>query len=137
MSDDRAPLILVVDDNPDGRDLVVEFMRHAGYRTIEAHTGPDALELALTAGPDLVILDLSLPGMDGWEVTERMRADPRTRHTAVIALTAHAQEEPLARAREAGCDLTITKPFMADELLEAIRTLLSDRRSRADQEEPA
>lgn len=116
-----APLILVVDDFTDGRELVAELLAYAGFRTAQASTGPQALDMALALRPDVMLLDLSLPGLDGWEIARRLRRDPVGRLLRIIALTAHATPAPLARARDAGCDLVLTKPCAPDALVEAVQ----------------
>lgn len=117
----QTPLILVVDDFQDGREMCVEYLSFLGYRVAEARDGYEALERARALVPDVVLMDLSLPGIDGWDVTRRLKADPRTRHLAIIAVTAHALPGDAERARRAGCDAFVTKPCFLDELLEQIQ----------------
>jgi CheY-like chemotaxis protein len=108
--------VLVVEDSAVIQRLVWACLHPAGVE-IDARTdGPSGLEAALTAPPDLLILDVGLPHMDGWEVLEHLRADPRTRHLKVLVLTAHAQEETRDRAGAGGADAFITKPFRPDDL---------------------
>ncbi len=126
MSD--APLVLVVDDFDDGRELVAELLASAGYRTLEAGTGPDALAKATAQPPDLVLLDLSLPGMDGWELARERRARRAGERLRIVALTAHSGRQPRERAFEAGCDDVLTKPCLPDALVERVRELLSQPR---------
>jgi CheY-like chemotaxis protein len=120
----QRPLVLVVDDFTDGRELVAEILGHAGYRTEEAATGPEALSKARELIPDLILLDLSLPGLDGWEITRRLRADEATRGIRIVALTAHATRQPIERARAVGCDAVLTKPCVPDALIEQVAALL-------------
>jgi two-component system cell cycle response regulator DivK len=120
-----SPLVMVVDDFRDGRELVAEILTDAGLRTEQASDGGEALTKAVALGPDLILLDLSLPGVDGWEITRRLKADPVTRQIRIIALTAHATRGPLERAREVGCDLVLTKPCAPDALVEHVRQLLA------------
>ncbi len=127
MNDAPTPLILVVDDHRDNRELVAEILTWGGFRTVEARSGHEALERALEAGPDLILLDLEMPGLDGWEVTRRLRADPRTRELPIVALTAHAQEPYLERAREAGCDGALVKPIDPQELVPRVQRFLDAR----------
>lgn len=117
-------LILVVDDFKDGRDLVVETLEFAGFRTVEAADGVEALAKCQKLLPAVALMDLSLPGLDGWEVTRRLKADAATRHIKVIALTAHAQTDALDRARTAGADDVITKPCLPNDIIERVRTIL-------------
>lgn len=131
-----SPLVMVVDDFRDGRELVAEVLTDAGLRTEQACDGREALTKAFALGPDLILLDLSLPGVDGWEITRRLKADPVTRRIQIIALTAHATRGPLERAREVGCDLVLTKPCPPDELVARVKQLLATGATAAG-EEPA
>ena len=118
-------LVLIADDFRDGRELVVEILVDAGFRTAEASNGEEALEKARTLHPDLILMDLSLPGLDGWEITRRLKADAATSGIRIVALTAHATRAPLDRAREVGCDLVLTKPCSPDLLVEKVKHLLA------------
>jgi two-component system cell cycle response regulator DivK len=122
-----APLVLVVDDYQDGREACAEYLAFAGFRVTEASDGAEALRKAFAELPDAVLMDLSLPVIDGWECMVRLRADERTRHMLVIALTAHALDAYVASARDAGADSVITKPCVLPELVQAIRRGLAAR----------
>ena len=122
-------LVLVVDDYTDNRELVVEVLEHAGFRTAQAENGREALAQAFELHPDLILLDLALPLVDGWEVARQLREDPSTRTLKIVALTAHAQETFLERARAAGCDDVITKPVAIEALIPKIQALLASERS--------
>jgi two-component system, cell cycle response regulator DivK len=126
-----APLILVVDDFKDGRELVTEMLSFHGFRVAEAADGQEALAKAKALQPDAILMDLSLPGVDGWEVTRRLRADAATAAIKIIALTAHAQADALGRARRAGADATITKPCLPDEVVTQVRAVLAVRGATA------
>src|SRR3954466_852148 len=89
-NESRAQLILLVDDFQDNREMYAEYLTYSGYRVEEAATGPEALEKAFSLLPDLILMDLSLPGIDGWEATRRLKSDPRTTKIPIIALTGHA-----------------------------------------------
>ena len=119
--------VLVVDDYPDGREVCAEYLAFSGFRVLQAADGQEALDLAFAERPDLVLMDLSLPGMDGWEATRRLKADPRTASTPVIALTAHALDSHAASARAAGADAVVTKPFLPNELVLEVRRQLDAR----------
>lgn len=127
-STDTAPLVVVADDFGDTRDIVNEILTFGGFRVAEAATGPEALARVTELRPALVLMDLSLPGLDGWEVTRRLRQDPRTKDIWIIALTAHARDEELNRARQAGCDDVITKPCEPHDILDKVRALVAQRR---------
>jgi CheY-like chemotaxis protein len=120
-----GPLILVVDDFEDNRAMYVQYLGFEGFRVIEAENGREALDKAVAQQPDLVVMDLSLPVMDGWEATRRLKADERTRHITVVALTGHALEGQSQRARAAGCDAYLTKPCLPEHLVSEIRRMLA------------
>jgi CheY-like chemotaxis protein len=132
----RAPtLVLLVDDYADNRDIYVQFLTYSGLRVEEAENGHQALDKAFALRPDVIVMDLSLPGLDGWEATRRLKRDPRTSDIPVIALTGHAMAGHSKGALDAGCDLFITKPCLPERLLAEIRTLLAAGRPRSG--EPA
>ena len=124
MSTEQGPLILVVDDYEDAREMYAEYLRFCGFRVAEARNGNEALEQAFTVKPDLILMDLSLPGMDGWEATRQLKADERTRHIPVVALTGHALAGASEGAKRAGCDSFVTKPCLPDELVVEVRRML-------------
>ncbi len=121
---EQAPLILVVDDYQDAREMYAEYLQFSGFRVAEARNGNEAVEQAIALRPDLVLMDLSLPGMDGWEATRVLKADPRTRHIPVVALTGHALAGSSEGARRAGCDAFVTKPCLPDDLVVEVRRML-------------
>jgi CheY-like chemotaxis protein len=126
-----APLVLVVEDYPDAREMYAEYLRFSGFRVDEARNGEEALEKAFTLLPDVVLMDLALPLMDGWEATRRLKSDPRTANIVVVALTGHALAGHADGARRAGCDAFVTKPCLPDELVDEIRRLLAVRAADA------
>jgi CheY-like chemotaxis protein len=103
--------ILVVEDVEDNRELVRLLLESAGYNVLEAHTGQEALDVLVTGLPDLILMDLSLPVIDGWEATRRLRDDERTRHVPIVALTAHAMAGDRERVMTSGFDGYIPKPI--------------------------
>ena len=117
--------VLVVDDFEDNRAMYAEFLRYSGFDVIEASDGAEAIEKATALQPDVVIMDLSLPIVDGWEATRRLKAERRTRDIPIIALTGHALEGHSRGAREAGCNRFLAKPCLPETLLETVRELLS------------
>jgi two-component system cell cycle response regulator DivK len=125
MSTDQGPLILVVDDYEDAREMYAEYLRFCGFRVAEARNGNEALDQAFTLMPDLILMDLSLPGMDGWEATRQLKADERTRQIPVVALTGHALAGASEGAKKAGCDSFVTKPCLPDDLVVEVRRMLS------------
>jgi CheY-like chemotaxis protein len=116
--------ILLVEDNELNRDMLSRRLARRGYTVVVAEDGERALELAGSEHPDLVLMDMSLPGIDGWETTRRLRADPGIAGIRVIALTAHAMSGDRERALEAGCNDYDTKPVEMDRLLQKIATQL-------------
>ena len=124
MSTEQGPLILVVDDYEDAREMYAEYLRFCGFRVAEARNGNEALEQAFTLMPDLILMDLSLPGMDGWEATRQLKADERTRSIPVVALTGHALAGASEGAKKAGCDSFVTKPCLPDDLVVEVRRML-------------
>ncbi len=120
----EKPLILLVDDYPDTVELTAEFLQFRGFDVITAVDGARGLELAQTRLPDLMLLDLSLPILDGLEVMRRLKAAPETREIPIIAFTAHALESKAEEARAAGCDGFITKPAVPPEMVREIQRVL-------------
>lgn len=118
------PLVLLVEDYDDAREMYRDYLEFAGFAVETARDGREALEKARELMPDLVLMDLSLPGIDGWEATSRLKADPETRHLTIVALSAHALATEGERARRAGCDGFIAKPCLPPELVEQIASYL-------------
>jgi two-component system cell cycle response regulator DivK len=116
-----GPVVLVVDDFRDGRELVAELLEFHGYRTLQARDGAEAVRLAVEHRPDMIIMDLCLPVIDGFEATRLIRHDPRTARTPIIAITGHATDAVLARALEAGCLRAFVKPCDPERLVRAVR----------------
>lgn len=113
--------ILIVDDNADNRELAAKVLRDKGYATTEATTGEEALDKVARERPDLVLLDISLPVIDGYEVARRLKSSATFRHIPVIALTAHAMRGDREKALAAGCDGYIAKPISIRDLPEQVR----------------
>ena len=125
MSDATQPLILVVDDYQDAREMYAEYLQFSGFRVAEARNGNEAVSQALELKPDLILMDLSLPGMDGWEATRVLKADDRTRHIPIVALTGHALAGASEGAKRAGCDSFVTKPCLPDDLVVEVKRMLA------------
>ena len=119
------PLVLVVDDFQDNREMYAEYLAYCGFRVIEAKNGKEAIEQAFAQSPNVIIMDLSLPVMDGWEATRRLKADGRTRSIPVIALTGHALQVHSKGALDAGCDAFVAKPCLPDQLVLEINRMLA------------
>lgn len=123
--------VLIVEDVALNRDLLVQLLEDR-YRLVLAEDGHAALKQAAKAKPDLILMDLSLPRMDGWEATRRLKNDDLTRHIPIVALTGHALAGHAEGAREAGCDAFVTKPCLPDALVAEIKRLLDQRPPNAD-----
>jgi CheY-like chemotaxis protein len=121
--------ILLVEDNEMNRDMLSRRLVRSGYEVLIAAQGDQGVELARTASPDLVLMDMSLPVLDGWEATRRLKGDPATREIPVIALTAHAMSGDREKARAAGCDDFDTKPVDYARLVSKIEDLLQKRKA--------
>lgn len=117
--------ILVVDDNAVNRKLIAVALKVAGYDVHAAADGEDALTLVTKLHPSLIMMDIQLPGMDGLEVTRRLKADPATRSIAIVAITAYAMVGDEQKARDAGCDGYIAKPIDTRRLPEVVAGYLS------------
>ena len=124
------PLILVVEDFDDAREMYRDYLEYSGFRVLTACDGREAIEQARSAQPDLILMDLSLPGIDGWEATRLLKSDPVTHHLPVVALSAHAMATEGNRAREAGCDGFIAKPCLPSDLVVHIATFLKVKARR-------
>jgi CheY-like chemotaxis protein len=118
--------VLLVDDYPDAREMYSEYLKFSGFQVLEAGNGKEALQRALDDKPDIILMDLSLPVMDGWEATRRLKADHRTADIPVVALTGHALAGISDGAREAGCDAFVTKPCLPEDLVKEIRRVLDE-----------
>lgn len=128
MPPEDNPSVLLVEDDREGRRMYVEWLKHAGFVVSEAHNGLQALERAFDTNPDVIVTDLNIPGIDGFELTRRLKQDPRTSEVPVIAVTGYAAfaADP-GRARRAGCDAVLPKPCSPEDLEAAIRTLIGGR----------
>ncbi|HEX6898729.1 MAG TPA: response regulator [Thermoanaerobaculia bacterium] len=129
--EESTPLVLVVDDVDHGREIFAEYLEFRGFRVATAADGLEALEKAFELRPDVILMDLSLPGIDGWEATRRLKSDERTRAIPIIALTAHALASAHEKAREVGCNAVVTKPCLPKDLEQEVRRQLEARTNQA------
>jgi CheY-like chemotaxis protein len=113
--------LLLVEDNEDNRVIYATVLRHLGYQVIEAQDGVQAIALARSEHPALILMDISIPEVDGWEATRILRADPSTRSIPIIALTAHALSDDRARATEVGFNSYLAKPIEPREVVAEVR----------------
>jgi two-component system, cell cycle response regulator DivK len=123
----ERPRVLLVDDYPDAREMYMEYLEYSGFEVIEAANGMEAIQRAADSAPDIILMDLSLPVMDGWEATRRLKGDKRTADIPVVALTGHALAGISEGAKRAGCDAFITKPCLPEDLVVEIRKVLQER----------
>ena len=123
------PKILLVEDNEDNRDMLSRRLIRKGYEVSLANDGGAGVAQALSEAPDLILMDMSLPVLDGWEATRRVKENPATRMIPIIALTAHAMADDREKAIAAGCDDYDTKPIDLPRLLEKIESLLVGNKS--------
>ena len=122
MSTDKR--ILVVEDQEDNRRILRDLLGNAGYELIEVESGEDALAAVMTRRPDLILMDVQLPVMDGYEAAQRIKSNPEMKAVPIIAVTSYALSGDEAKAREAGCDDFVPKPYSPRQLLAKIRQYL-------------
>jgi two-component system cell cycle response regulator DivK len=120
----RAVHVLVVDDVEDNREIYTEYLAHHGFHVEQAIHGEEALRKIAATHPDVIVMDLAMPVLDGWEATQRIKTDDATKHIVVIALTGHVYGDNLRRAHEVGADAVLTKPCTPETLLDLIRQLV-------------
>ena len=117
-------LVLLVEDNEDNREIYTTLLRHVGYEVLEAVDGEHALHLTQQRTPDIVLLDISLPKLDGWQVARRLKASDHTRHVPIAALTAHAYQSDRDLAKSIGFDAYLAKPVEPRDVLACVRQLI-------------
>ncbi|MFT3766105.1 MAG: response regulator [Minicystis sp.] len=132
----EPPLVLVVDDFEDNREMFAEYLELSGFQVAQAGNGRDAISCAFERVPDVVLMDLSLPELDGWEATRILKSNPRTSHVPVIALTGHTLAEHSREAKDAGCDAFLTKPCLPEALVEEVQRQLARGSSPPDPDAP-
>ena len=129
MGEPASPLVLVVEDYQDAREMYAAYLQFSGFQVAEATNGVEAIDKSIELMPDIILMDLALPKMDGWEATRRLKMDERTRHIPVVALTGHALAGHAEGARQAGCDSFVTKPCLPDALVAEIHRMLAIRKA--------
>jgi CheY-like chemotaxis protein len=127
---ERAPVILLAEDFEDARDLYRDYLEFSGFTVHTVGNGRDAITQARALLPDIILMDASMPVLDGWQATRDIKAHPTTRHIPVVALTAHAVEDAKQEARAVGCDGFVTKPCLPDDLVSQVWAVL-DRKKRS------
>ena len=124
VTDAARPLVLVVDDYQDAREMYAECLDQSGFRVEQAESGEEAVAKAVALRPALIVMDLALPGMDGWTATRTIKTVARTASIPVVALTGHARSDASQAARDAGCDAFLTKPCLPDEVVAVVRRMI-------------
>ena len=122
--ENTSALVLLVDDSADTRAMYGEYLRFAGFRVVTADNGEEALAAAQAEWPAVILMDLAMPRMDGWEAIRRLRADPLTAEIPIVALSAYAFGEEPERAREAGADMCLSKPCLPPQVARVVRAML-------------
>jgi CheY-like chemotaxis protein len=120
-----VPLVLVVDDCADARTVYAEYLEFAGFRVITAEDGEQAITVATEEWPAVIIMDLAMPKVDGWEAIRRLRADPMTAEIPIVALSAFAFGDAQLRARDLGADLCLTKPCLPSQVARVCRAMMT------------
>jgi len=127
-ADDTAPVVLIVDDSPDARAMYGAYLRMCGFRVVTAKNGEEGVAAARGEWPAIIVMDLAMPTMDGWEAIRHLRDDPFTAEIPIIALSAHAFGDAPLRAREAGADLCLSKPCLPPQVARVVRAMLASAR---------
>jgi CheY-like chemotaxis protein len=125
MSRAAEALVLVVDDYQDAREMYSEYLKLSGFRVAEARTGIEAVAKARELRPDCILMDLSLPGIDGWEATRQLKADAGTQRIPIIAITGHTSEFASRDAQAAGCTSFVLKPALPDAVVAEVRKAMA------------
>jgi two-component system cell cycle response regulator DivK len=126
----KQPLVLLAEDFEDARELYRDYLQFSGFDVETANNGREAISRALELQPDLILMDASMPVLDGWQATRELKANPATMHIPVLALTAHAFEDARREARSVGCDGFVTKPCLPDDLVVKVRAALDTGRKK-------
>jgi CheY-like chemotaxis protein len=125
VEESRKPLVLLVEDLLDSRELYAQYLTYAGFSVVTAINGHEAIRLAQLLRPDIVLMDIRLPGMDGLEATADLKRQPELAHIPVVAITADSSREMAERCRAAGCAAFIAKPILPDAVAQQLRDVLS------------
>lgn len=119
--------VLIAEDNDDNRIVYATMLEHHGYEVVSTGNGSEVMELVGNEMPDIILMDVSLPGMSGWTATEELKKNPDTAHIPVIAVTAHALPEDREKAREVGCDGYLSKPVEPRRVLEEVERMMDEQ----------
>jgi len=118
--------VLLAEDFEDARDLYRDYLEFSGFAVETANNGREAVQRAVALQPDLILMDASMPVLDGWQATRELKSNPATRHIPVLALTAHAFDDARRQANEVGCDGFVTKPCLPDDLVVRVLATLNE-----------
>jgi two-component system, cell cycle response regulator DivK len=124
------PLVLLAEDFEDARELYRDYLEFSGFAVETATNGRDAIERAIALQPDVILMDASMPVLDGWQATRELKSNPATQHIPVLALTAHAFDDARQQAKAVGCDGFVTKPCLPDDLVAKVRETLEGGRKK-------
>ena len=124
------PLVLLAEDFEDARELYRDYLEFSGFAVETARNGREAIDQAIAHLPDLILMDASMPVLDGWQATKELKANPATRHIPILALTAHAFDDARQEANASGCDGFVTKPCLPDDLVAKVRSALDGGRKK-------
>src|SRR5688572_8275352 len=124
---DRPPTVLIVEDNEDNRIVYSTMLRHFGFAVDEAENGAEGILKARSSLPDLILMDIAIPLVDGWEAVQRLKKDPTTAHIPIVALTAHAMPADRERAMHVGCDGYLAKPCEPRAVVEEVKRILASK----------
>jgi two-component system, cell cycle response regulator DivK len=127
----KQPLVLLAEDFEDARELYRDYLEFSGFEVETAANGREAIERAVRLQPDLILMDASMPVLDGWQATRELKANPATRSIPVLALTAHAFDDARQQANAVGCDGFVTKPCLPDDLVARVRSALEAGRKKS------
>jgi len=127
------PLVLLAEDFEDARELYRDYLEFSGFSVETASNGKDAIAQAIALQPDLILMDASMPVLDGWQATRELKSNPMTQHIPVLALTAHAFDDARQQAKSVGCDGFVTKPCLPDDLVSRVRETLESGKAKKKQ----
>jgi two-component system cell cycle response regulator DivK len=126
----EPPLILLAEDFEDARELYRDYLEFSGFNVETANNGREAIDQAVALQPDIILMDASMPVLDGWQATRELKANPTTKHIPVLALTAHAFDDARQEAKAVGCDGFVTKPCLPDDLVTKVRAVLDNGKKK-------
>jgi two-component system cell cycle response regulator DivK len=126
----KQPLVLLAEDFEDARELYCDYLEFSGFTVKTVSNGREAIDQAIALLPDLILMDASMPVLDGWQATKEIKANPATRHIPILALTAHAFDDARQEARAVGCDGFVTKPCLPDDLVARVRATLEGKKRK-------